>query len=101
MSMSETEIVELARKTPSENLASLVGALATADAIARSRMLVPAPQAAKPVGPDEWIRLDDACTKYRMSSSWFYHQPKTELRRRREGKRLLLHVGDVERLLDR
>jgi hypothetical protein len=101
MSMGETEIVELARKTPPENLASLVGALATADAIARSRMLTPASAPVKAVGPDEWIRLDDARTKYGMSSSWFYHQPRMELRRRREGKRLLLHVGDVERLLDR
>ncbi len=96
--MTDTEILEKARAVPVTELAGFIGTLATANAIAISR-LTPAPMPV-PVKHDSLISIEEAARRLGVSKDYIYRNHSRFDFARREGRRLLFSAKGIDEYID-
>jgi hypothetical protein len=97
--MSEAEVLERvleqARTVPVEALPALIGQLATANAVAFSRLQSPAP----PRQEDRMLNTRQAAERLNVSEAYLRHHPELPFIRR-VGRKVLYSSGAIQKFIE-
>ena len=86
------EILEQARSVPVGDLPEFIGKLATANAVAFSRLHSPSPA---PRQADELLGIDEAARRLGIGVDYLYRNHRKFSFTRREGRRLLFSANGI------